>query len=254
MNTPHDVPARTRLDTAPAAERIDQFLKDHRKGTLFVAVGYASVYGLEWLAERTRGRQVTLLIGNAQPSRFKKGSDAQRAAALDFVRRPDVQVKNWYRTGRAGGVASDAHLKVWAVCDRHDVVTAALVGSANLSKSGLYQNVEVCVEASGKDLTKVVQQIKPLFDEAWDYGPKLIGYLESGASPSWKGRRELGREASGDQPDTRAGSLVRALTWPFRVLRTAASVLLKVFVVVGIIAVVGLVTIVVVGIVRGWFG
>jgi len=184
----------------------------------------------------------------------KKASADDRAAALEFLRRRDVEVKNWYRKRRGGEAASEAHLKVWAVCDRQNVVTAALVGSANLSEQGLMYNVEVCVEASGKDVRAVVNQIDPLFKDAWDYRERVIRYLEGETPPGWKGRRGLGREASGDPPDTRAGRLARAVASPFRVIRTAAFALFKVFAVVGVLAVIGLVALLAVGIARGWFG
>lgn len=257
MTASHDARTETRLGTPPAAKRIERFLKDHPKGKLFVAVGYASAYGLAWLGKRTSGRSVTLLIGNAQPSRFEQASAATRAEALDFLHRHDVEVKNWYRTERAGKEASTAHLKVWAACHpRHpgDVVTAALVGSANLSDKGLHRNVEVCVEVAGKDLGDVMRQIKPLFKEAQDCRQRIIGYLERETSPVGKGHRELEGEASGNQPDTSSGGLVRAVTWPFRMIRTTASLLLKVLAVVGSVTVIGLVALLAVAIARGWFG
>ena len=61
-----------------AADRINRFLNDYPDGELFVAVGYASVAGLAWLGKRTTGRPVTLIIGNAQASRFQKASAAAR--------------------------------------------------------------------------------------------------------------------------------------------------------------------------------
>ncbi|MCY3925903.1 MAG: phospholipase D family protein [bacterium] len=151
-----------------AADRIDRFLNEHPNGALFVAVGYASVAGLAWLGERTVGRPVALIIGNAQASRFQKATAADKGAAVEFLRRRDVEVRNWYRTGRGGGAASDAHLKVWAVLGPGGHATAALVGSANLTRQGLFENVETCVEASDADLPVLRQQITALREAAWD--------------------------------------------------------------------------------------
>lgn len=239
---------------APAADRIEQFLKDRLKGDLFVAVGYASTPGLSWLNQQTKGRNVTLLIGDARPRWFKQATAEDRGEALDFLRRDDVEVRNWYRTRRAADGERDAHLKVWAVRDRRDFVTAALVGSANLSDKGLHTSVEVIVEARGEDLRYVVSQIKPLFKDGWDCREKLIGYIERGVSPTGNGRRELGQEVAGDQRAARAGILIRAVTWPFRVIRTTASVLLKVLAVACVVTAIGLLVILIVGIARGWFG
>ena len=68
-----------------AADRIDRFLNDHPDGALFVAVGDASVAGLAWLGKRSVGRPVTLIIGNAQASRFQRATEADRGAAVEFL-------------------------------------------------------------------------------------------------------------------------------------------------------------------------
>ncbi len=173
---------------ASAGDRIDRFLDDHPDGALFVAVGYASVAGLAWLGERTVGRPVTLIIGNAQASRFQKATAADRGAVFEFLRRRDVEVRNWYRTGRGGRAASDAHLKVWAVLGPGGHVTAALVGSANLTRQGLFENVETCVEASDADLPALRHQITALREVAWDCRERITGYL--GAKPARDGGGE----------------------------------------------------------------
>ena len=159
-----------------------------------MAVGYASVAGLAWLGKRTTGRPVTLIIGNAQASRFQKASAADRAAAVKFLRRGDVEIKNWYRTGRRGGTARDAHLKVWAVLETDDQVTAALVGSANLTRQGLVNNEEACAEASGADLVDIERRMIALRGEAWDCRGRIIGYLKPDAPPVARNapRRRLG--------------------------------------------------------------
>ena len=99
------------------ADRVERFLDAHPDGRLMVCVGSASVAGIVWLAERTRRRPVTLLIGDLKSRNFAKATDADRGAALDFVNRGDVSVRNWYRTQRSGQGRSEAHLKVWAACD-----------------------------------------------------------------------------------------------------------------------------------------
>lgn len=60
--------------------RIDDFLSDTEGRPLRVAVGYTSVWGIAWLARRTQGRRVDLLIGNCSPLYLGeyRGEDLQR--------------------------------------------------------------------------------------------------------------------------------------------------------------------------------
>lgn len=166
-----------------AEARISRFLDDHPYGELFVAVGYASVAGLAWLAKRTAGRPVTLLIGNAQASRFQKASAADRMATLEFLHRGDVEVKNWYQTGRDGRPARDAHLKAWVVIGPGGDVVAGLSGSANLTRRGLFENIESYGEVSGVDLLDLQQKVAVFRERAWDCRDRIIGYLEPNAPP-----------------------------------------------------------------------
>ena len=112
-----------------------------------MAVGYASVAGIAWLAERAGDRPVTLFIGNVRPNHFKEMSDKDRDAAIRFLRRGDVQVLTWYQKSRDNRPAREAHLKVWAVMSesprrrgRSGAVEAMLVGSGNLTNAGLLHN------------------------------------------------------------------------------------------------------------------
>ena len=124
-----------------AANRVERFLDSHPTGPLVVCVGSASVAGIAWLAARSRGRPVTLLIGDMKSRNFAKATDRDRSSALEFVSRSDVTVLNWYRTNRSNQGRSEAHLKVWATCDNRGVPQAFLVGSANLTNAGLQENV-----------------------------------------------------------------------------------------------------------------
>lgn len=93
------------------ADRIERFLRDNPSGPLYVVVGFASAFGLAWLNERTRGRPVTLLIGDTRTG-FAKSSKEDRRAAIAFVQRPEVAVLNWYR--KSGGHRT-AYAKAWMV-------------------------------------------------------------------------------------------------------------------------------------------
>lgn len=119
---------------AETERQIERFLKRNRHGPLLVAVGYASAFGLRWLNERTARRDVSLLIGDVEAG-FSNFTEDDRKSAVEFLRRPDVQVRQ----------RRDLHAKAWLVQRDPDVAVAdaVLVGSANLSKQGLLHNVEM---------------------------------------------------------------------------------------------------------------
>ena len=71
-----------------AASRIEQYLRDHPDGDLLIAVGYATAAGMAWLAQRTAGRRVSVLIGNTRSQYWKNVSEPDRAACLEFMHRP----------------------------------------------------------------------------------------------------------------------------------------------------------------------
>ena len=164
-----------------AADRVERFLGAHPDGRLVVCVGSASVAGIVWLAERTRRRPVILLIGDLKSRNFAKATDADRRAALKFVDRSDVSVRNWYRTQRSGQGRSEAHLKVWAACDAHDTPQAFLVGSANLTIAGLHENVELMALADAVEHAYLRQTIQELQDKSWDASERLAEWIEGDA-------------------------------------------------------------------------
>ena len=144
-----------------AATRIEKFLNDHPGGPLTVAVGYSSVPGIAWLARRSRGRRVSLLIGDCRPQNFKCSKAKDRAEAVAFLKRPDVVVGNWYK--KRGG-ASEAHLKVWVA---YDVPRpAVLSGSANLTHKGLYRNTEMVAEIAPVEVDEATERVEGLFAKA----------------------------------------------------------------------------------------
>ena len=164
-----------------AAERIEHFLEDHPRGDLWIAVGYATPAGIAWLNDRTRGRYVHLLIGNTQSTYWKRVAAADRQATAAFLQSGDTAVRNWYRTAKSKQGASDAHLKAWIVADR-DAPVAALVGSANLTRQGLEENIELMVEATGDDLDRCWGKMRDLHDKGWDCAERLLDYLGAGGT------------------------------------------------------------------------
>ena len=159
-----------------AASRIEQYLRDHPDGDLLIAVGYATAPGMAWLARRTAGRRVSLLIGDARSQYWENVSEPDRATCLEFMHRPDVEIRNWYRTKRSHSGEAAAHLKVWAVHDNWSPVSA-LVGSGNLTRQGLDNNVEVMVEAHGSDMRQTWDTAQDLWEEAWLCADRLTKYL-----------------------------------------------------------------------------
>ncbi len=149
-----------------------------------MAVGYASVAGIAWLAERAGDRPVTLFIGNVRPNHFKEMSDKDRDTAIRFLRRGDVQVLTWYQKARDNRPAREAHLKVWAVMSessrrrgRPGAVEAMLVGSGNLTKAGLVHNEEAFAHAAGEDLRRIGAQLERLRSHQWKRKDKILEYI-----------------------------------------------------------------------------
>ena len=150
-----------------------------------MAVGYASVAGIAWLAARAEDRPVTLLIGNVRRNHFAEMSETDRDTAIGFLRRGDVQVLTWYQKRRDDRPAREAHLKVWAVMaesprrrGRLGAVEAALVGSGNLTKAGLFHNEEAFAHAAGDDLQRIGAQLERLHSHQWKRKDKILEYIE----------------------------------------------------------------------------
>ena len=184
---------------APASDRVERFLDTHPTGPLVVCVGSASVAGIVWLAHRCGHRPVTLLVGDMKSRNFGKAVDTDRRAALRFVQRSDVRVLNWYRTGRSGRGRSEAHLKVWAVCDGTGAPSAFLVGSANLTVAGLHENVELMALADASELDYLTNSLRQLQCEAWDAKQRLQQLIEHGDAPADR-RHPHGRRSGRAQP------------------------------------------------------
>ena len=163
-----------------ASTQIVRFLRANPYGHLYVAVGYASTAGLAWLNAQTQGRPVTLIIGNAKNKYFAKSTSADRASALKFLARADVQVKNWYRTEK-GGDPSVAHAKAWIVKNDGPNLTgiSVMLGSANLTNHGLYRNIEMMAFVTGEEVTRLCAEMRDLISVAWDCKERIVRYLET---------------------------------------------------------------------------
>ena len=161
--------------------QIIKFLRANPHGHLYVVVGYASTASLAWLNTQTRGQPVTLIIGNAQnKSPYINSTSTDRSSALEFLARPDVQVKNWYRTSK-GGDPSEAHAKAWMVWNYHSnpAGPSVMLGSANLTKQGLYHNVEMMALVADHEAARLWTEMQDLISKSWDISDRIKQYLTS---------------------------------------------------------------------------
>ena len=193
--------ARTRPSQTPrgAAAQIEAFLRSDPAAPLTAAVGFASVRGLAWLAERTAGRRVTLVIGDCRPGNFAKADAADRELVKTFLARRDVEVKNWYQKHPK---SVEAHLKVWIARTKEG--PRALVGSANLTAAGLFHHWEMVAEPTPSDLPRVVDEVDALVGQAWDVKPRLGQYISPSRTRRSPKEAILSRRPR-FTPDPRAG-------------------------------------------------
>lgn len=164
-----------------AGERIQRFLAAYPEGRLLIAVGYATPAGLTWLQEVTDGRPVSLLIGDIRFKYWRNHSMDDAMGAAAFLTRPNVNVRNWYRTSKSRHSRSEAHLKTWVV-EAGGRPIAGLAGSANLIRQGLKDNIEVVAEAFGDDLMDAWEAVRNVHKKGWNCEDKLLDYLEMGSS------------------------------------------------------------------------
>ncbi len=188
------------------ADKIRTFIGGHRDADLVVCTGNTSVRGLAWLAGQVDSSQrVTIVIGDMQGQSFSKASEGDREAAAAFLRRPNVKVHNWYRTKPEKKIA---HGKA-VVAFRERRAIAALVGSANLTHTGLYTNLEMMVRSDHVELP----EIEAYINEATRHPPaneKLIGLV----APTQKAPEEAAANKGGCLPAlVLAPALVAGSIW-----------------------------------------
>ena len=208
-----------------ASNRVERFLDTYSSGPLVVCVGSASVAGIVWLARHSRGRPVTLLIGDMKSRNFAKATDADRRAAHDFVQRNDVTVLNWYRTNRSNQGRSEAHLKVWAACNNAGTPQAFLVGSANLTIAGLHENVELMALADTSEHAYLKSTLQQLQAKSWDAKERLQEWIEHGDSAERQHHRR-GRRSRQHAPAAPTGCGAQVLA-AASLIAAAAALLLR---------------------------
>ena len=176
---------------------IKRFLQDNSDGHLYVVVGFASVWGLAWLQDHTRGRPVTVLIGETRSQHFENATDFDRKKALAFVDRGDVQVLNWYRSARSAQGKSNLHAKAWVITDRNGrTATAALIGSANLTKVGLRTNWEMMAAPAEHELPRLWAQLdgfikgKTVSKRPWNARHKITEAIKEGGRTAGRPTRD----------------------------------------------------------------
>ena len=185
-----------------AAGVIDDFLKRHSRGELQVGTGYGSAFGLGWLYQRTRHRPVRLLIGDLRTG-FDRWSEEDQKAALAFLAREDVSVRGCYAP------EGMLHSKVWVALDPEgsDEPSSVLVGSANLTKNGLFKNDETVARAAPEEYRRIHGELARSMRRSWDAKAELMVRLGRDATDVG----ELRTATRGWWPWTTGGLLPRLL-------------------------------------------
>ncbi|WP_419854653.1 hypothetical protein [Candidatus Poriferisodalis sp.] len=198
-----------------AAGVIDDFLRRHPQGELLVGTGYGSAFGLGWLHQRTRRRPVRLLIGDLRTG-FDRWSDDDRKDALAFLAREDVSVRGCHSPDGM------LHSKVWVALDPAGTgqPSGVLVGSANLTRTGLFKNDETVARAAPEEHSRIRDDLAQSFQRSWDAKGELMIRLGQNASDIGP----LPRPARGLRPALNSGC--RAAAIKLAVLAAAGLLLL----------------------------
>lgn len=167
-----------------AEQRIVEFLDENPRGHLYVLTGYASVWGLAWLHERTSRRPVTLLTGDARKKRFAKAAESDRMSALKFLSRDKVTVKTWY-SKKTPGRETIAHAKAWIVKKPNKPNKyVALVGSANLTEQGFQHNFEMMARAARFEVRTLIKEMYETLAKAKESKERIASYLLDEMEPN----------------------------------------------------------------------
>ena len=159
--------------------QISRFLNTHPTGHLIVVTGYVSPSGLAWLARNGSGRQVSVVVGDLDRSDLRGGGPAARNSASAFLRRPDVRAFTWkYRKpGKSPDII--CHAKLWAVTEG-DMLAAALVGSANLTYTGMNLHFEVMAAAAESAVPHLSDQVAWLLSNSEPANDRIIRGMGTG--------------------------------------------------------------------------
>jgi len=142
--------------------RLLDFIHKNTDGKLQIITGFASVWGLAWLARNTQHRSVELCIGKIDRRYFRNSTEAERNEAEAFLNRDNVLVKTGRDKPEDHGYI---HMKTWRIQSGRET-RVVLSGSANLSKNGLRQNREIMSSVPAEELPAVSEQINSVLREA----------------------------------------------------------------------------------------
>lgn len=146
-------------------DTVREFISDHRVGPLWVCTGFLSGSGLAFLAEHTPKREVALLTTELSVA-FQGQVSAEHAERVDDWLADDrVTVHTWHRRGTDDQPRADMHIKAF-VANPHDRKgAAALVGSANLTWTGLAVNAELMTLVAASEVPRVVRHVSQLMGQ-----------------------------------------------------------------------------------------
>lgn len=157
----------------PVVGQISDFLAANPRGHLIVVTGYVSPSGLDWLARKAASRQVSLVVGDLDRSNLRGGSASSRSSAARFLQRSDVRAFAWKHAAPGRGPDIICHAKLWAVVGGKDL-SAALVGSANLTYTGMNLHFEIMVPAADAYLGHLSNQMSWLLQNSENAKEKIL--------------------------------------------------------------------------------
>lgn len=154
------------------------FIRAHQHDNtseLVVATGRTSAWGLGWLARNTTG-PVTVVVGDMRSKKpFRDGHDDDKRKAVELLKRPGSRAVCW---SQKHPVEAIAHGKA-VVFRRNGNTVAALAGSADLTRNGLYDYAEMMVPVASAGFGMIDCYINRTAGSGQDVTDRLIGLCRS---------------------------------------------------------------------------
>ena len=152
------------------SEFVSAFLTINPNGILWLRMGYISPFGLMWLAERVpHHREIRLAVGNIGFNYFARCTRKEALTAQQALNRNNLHVRHFEKLGS----------KDWVV-ECVGAPPAALVGSANLTKSGLLELGKTVITANPEDAQWLLRKAQRSWRKprGTDAKPVILDHLE----------------------------------------------------------------------------
>lgn len=144
-----------------ALRLVERFLAEHPTDRLWVCTGYLSAYGLGVLGRLAPDRPIDIVTTELQVALSTEASASSVSDAVALLRRRNVNLYTWHRPERGGNQRSDMHAKAYITAPGTRS-QAALVGSANLTWTGLLNNEEMMAAVEPGEVARLVRQTERL--------------------------------------------------------------------------------------------